>query len=121
MRRISGSLILFWAALLLAVFAPTASGSSGKDARVVGKVLLCGRPRRGPVRCFPANHAVVSVYNPRHRLVARKRVADARFRFRLRPGRYELCAHRPGDNSGTRTVLAKAHRTVHTQLRFALH
>lgn len=111
--------LLVW----LAVVAGSAAaiGTSARSAVVVGKVLLCGHTRNGPLHCMPADHAVVSVRNARDQLVATQRISNAHFSFHLRPGDYQMSARWTGANSATRSVVAKAHRTVRTKLRVALH
>lgn len=108
---------LFWAIAP----AQAAHGGGVRNARITGKVLRCGGPARGPKRCFAANRAVVSVFDSRDQLVARERVADAHFSFRVRRGHYTLSATEPGHATVSRCVTAKAHQTIHTKLRFALH
>jgi hypothetical protein len=121
MGRISFSLIVLLGVLLwVGSSVEAASPRSGKNALVAGKVLVCGGGWRGPTRCFPPRRAVVSVLNAQHHLVARERATNGHFRFRLRPGRYQLRARWAGTEA-TGRVKAKAHCTVHTKLEIALH
>lgn len=118
MQRISCTVLmgLLWASAP----AGAAYGGMVRNAHVVGKILRCGGGA-GPRRCFPADRALVSLFNSRHKLVERKRVTNSHFGFWLRPGRYTLRATDPGHATVGRPVTAKAHRTVHATLRFALH
>jgi hypothetical protein len=81
----------------------------------VGKLRRCGGAGPGCVRQY---HAIVSVFDAQHRLVAKKRVRNGHFSFQLRPGQYRLIAERHGEAPAKRSVTAQAGQTVHASLTF---
>lgn len=98
-----------------------ASSSANTDlvnALVVGKVVHCAGP--APGRCSLQKDAEISVYGFRHRLVAREDVSNGHFAFLLRAGRFRLvseCVAFGEDRCpGSRSVTAKAHKTVHVTI-----
>jgi hypothetical protein len=93
------------------------STTTAVDALVVGKLIAC-HPGHGGLHCFVWEHATVSAYSSEHRLVARETVTNGHFAFLVRPGRFTLVTKSP---PGRRSVTAKAHTTVHTNIDIALH
>jgi hypothetical protein len=95
------------------------SATAAVDALVVGKVVDCGG--RPPGRCFPQDRAEISAFNSRHQLVVKESITNGHYSLLLRPGRYTVIASTSDSRQARRSVLAKAHTTVHASLVFHIH
>jgi hypothetical protein len=81
------------------------------DARLAGRVRLCGGPRNG---CF-TEKTWVFVTDHDH-LVAASIIRDGRFSFDLEPGRYTVRARAGGGLLGQRSVDAVADKTIRVSI-----
>jgi hypothetical protein len=103
---------------VLVAFAVAPPVGAAVNALVRGKLVHCGGVPGRRVHCYPTYHAVVSAFNRQHRLVAKEWVADGRFSFELRPGRYTLLARSDRQGATGGRIKARPDRIVHTVLRF---
>ncbi len=94
----------------------SASPSVAHDARVVGKVRLCGGP--APGHCF-SQSATVTAY-AHHQSIAQQQTHHGRFRFQLLPGPYLLVAT-SGGAQGQQKVYARKNQTTHTRIVIHIH
>jgi hypothetical protein len=111
-------------AVALLVSGSTALGLAGSataavDALVIGKVVDCGG--RPPGGCFAQDRAEISAFNERHQLVVKESITNGHYSLLLRPGRYTVIASTSDSRQARRSVLAKAHTTVHARLVFHIH
>lgn len=81
------------------------------DARVTGRVRLCGGPRN---QCFTEKTWVFVTHHGQ--LVAASVIRDGRFSFDLKPGRYTVRARGGGGLLGQRSVDAVAHKTTRVSI-----
>jgi hypothetical protein len=114
MKRVA---VLVACAVALVCVAAFAGGSTvPRNARVIGVIRLCGGPFPG--RCFTQDGSVF-VLDSKHKVVASQHTRHAYFSFVLRPGDYKLVA-KTGGTRVERSVVAKAHRTVHASIVIAV-
>jgi hypothetical protein len=81
------------------------------DARLTGRVRLCGGPRNG---CFTEKTWVFVTHHGQ--LVAASVIRDGRFSFDLKPGRYTVRTRGGGGLLGQRSVDAAAHKTTRVSI-----
>lgn len=103
--------LLAVAVVALGVAACGGSRHQTGDARLNGRVRLCGGPRN---ECF-TEKTWVFVTDHGH-LVAASVIKDGRFSFDLEPGRYTVRARGGGGLLGQRSVDAVAHKTTHVSI-----
>ena|SRR5947209_9388659 len=111
------------AILVAAAICATMSGCGSartlvRNARITGAFEACGGPlgfdRRGSP-CEPGGPGSVSAFNTKHQLVASQPLRHGRFSLLVPPGRLTLVVQH-----STRSVTAKANRTIHANVTFQM-